>query len=216
MFKANVEYFHKEQHVNTSIDSLTKGQKAIFCSLIRHSEMTTFEYMRDLLRWQKELDKHGVVLYLLTTQPIQVANIQANTGLEELKEAKIILDRNHKFYTELKKYANKSQEARWLGRYWLFHALIEDGNMLHLQAQPTEDRKNWALKHIKPSQFQDLIKYKKKPTLDRFLKLPEDLIYEQQCLFEFDDEHDKTIYQIMYYQNLWPNTNVIKYLESVK
>ena len=217
MFHANVELFYRDQHEYTSINALSKNKKVLFCSLIRHIEQTTFQYMRDLLRWQKKLDDYGVTLYLLTSQPIQVANITANQtdiAMSEFSNAKIILDRNHEFYGELKTYAEKKQTPRHLGRFWLFHALIENSKMLHLQAQPTENQKEHALKNIKTEQFNDIIKHKKQTTFNRIRHLDEDLIYKQNCLMEFGDEMDKTIITIFYYQDLWPNKNVIKYLDA--
>ena len=91
MFHANVELFYRDQHEYTSINALSKNKKVLFCSLIRHIEQTTFQYMRDLLRWQKKLDDYGVTLYLLTSQPIQVANITGNeVTIENKIDASII------------------------------------------------------------------------------------------------------------------------------
>ena len=54
--------------------------------------------------------------------------------------------------------------------------------MLHLQAQPTENQKEHALKNIKTEQFNDIIKHKKQTTFNRIRHLDEDLIYKQNCL----------------------------------
>jgi len=214
MFDATVELFCKDTHIHTTIDKLSKNKRVLFCSLIRHMEHSTFEYIRDMIRWQKTLDAYDITLYFLTSQPIQVANISANQqGIPELARAKIILDRNHAFYNQLKVFTSKKQTARHLGRTWLFHALIEDGEMLHLQAQPTENQKEYALKNIKPHQFNDIIKYKKQKTFNEIRNLDNDLLYKQSVLFEFGDQ-DLTIVNIFFYQGLWPNTNLIEYLDS--
>jgi hypothetical protein len=214
MFNASVELFYKDTHILTSIDELSKNKRVLFCSLIRHIEQSTFQYIRDMVRWQKTLDTYDVTLYFLTSQPIQVANITANQqGIPELADARVILDRNHEFYNQLKVHTSKKQTARHLGRTWLFHALIENGEMLHLQAQPTENQKEHALKNIKPHQFKDIIKYKKQKTFNEIRHLDNNLIYNQSCLMEFGDQ-DLTILNIFYYQGLWPNTNLIEYFDS--
>ena len=214
MFDANVELFYNNTHTFTSIDKLSKNKRVLFCSLVRHMEQSTFEYIRDMIRWQKTLDAYDVTLYFLTSQPIQVANITANQqGIPELVDAKIILDRNHIFYNQLKIHTAKKQTARHLARTWLFHALVKNGKILHLQAQPTENQKEYALNNIKPHQFNDIIKYKKQKTFNEIRQLDNNLIYNQPCLFEFGDQ-DLTIVNIFYYQGLWPNTNLIEYLDS--
>ena len=215
MFNHTVELHHKGAVTNTTIQELSSNQTILICSLVKPVEYFTFEYIKYLYDLSASLDNYGIKLFLYSTQPMQIAYLDANKNtIPAFEELPCLLDRSFNTLNEFKEKYNKEQPIHSLSRMWIFQAIVSNGAVEFFVEQPTEHQLEHAKRSITSEQFNELIKFNKSKTLKDLLALPESLLYGQNFLYEFSPDYDMLVYKILFFHDVWPSKKLLTYLEN--
>lgn len=193
------------------IQELSADQQILLCSVVRAKEPSTLYYLKFYINKLAEQMPNTKVI-VVTPSAFEAATIEANLSPSDRRNFDIVVDKQLEVYKWLG--ANKDKEPYWLGRRWLFHALIKDSKVLCFEEQPTENRKQSAKESVTKEQMQHIFRYKKQPVLKSIFEMPENLIYDLSTVHEFGKDQDLVLYKIVYYHNLWPNKKLLTYLEN--
>lgn len=212
MFNEELEIYHNGKKSISTISNLTKNQKVLFCSLVKPFELASIHYARYLLELERNLG--DTILYIVSPKPIARATIEGCLYPEELENFKFLLDRNLVIHKWLSSVYDKQKPMHWLRRYWLYTTLVENNEILFFNEQPTENQKEHIVKNMSKGHIKDIVNNKKIETFKAIMQLPEDLIFGQESVDQFDRDYDHSVIKSVYYHNLWPNLSLDKYLRS--
>lgn len=209
MIETSFKVFKNGKAHTVDSSELFSSRRVLLCSIVRPIEFVTHHYVKYLADQKEKYQTHNIDLVLFTTQPWAAATMDTY-----FPEFETVLDIDHKWLSWLAHARTKTKSTEWLGRFWLFQALINHGKVEHFTEQPTENRIEDLRNRLTSECVKELLKINNGQGfwyLKKYLNESEELVFDRECFFEFGNEH--MLYNLMFFNYLWPNNSLDRYLE---
>jgi hypothetical protein len=197
--------------VTDSAKELLKNKRVLLCSIHLPHNKLTHSYLKELTKCQKEYKKYGIDNICI------IDSCQDHWSIPVIESffpnLIVFLDYNKEFINFLKTTFYKSQSIEFLSKNWSYQLLLNNLMIEKFYEQPTENRlENLKKYYMKEHYF----KYKNNDIIKKYFILPWFLRSNNEELV-FNSRNNLGLNrQKIFYYNIWPNTELEKYLQNDK
>jgi peroxiredoxin len=175
---------------------LTSNRRILICSVTRPQNIFLPVYARQLCIWSYVYKSLGVDQTYLVTEDNKITALWTANFSQDLD---VLCDLNNEFVEWLAKQALHDHGTQFLGRYWNYQVLINNGHVEKLYQQPTDN----LLKHF-VRDTGDI------PTA-KAIKAHEQMLFTPLAL-----RKDLNVSAKLFYYRLHPNIELKNYLLNQK
>ena len=202
----------KDNSIQTiSSQDLLTNKRVLICSAVRAAESLTHSYIGSIVEQQQLYKNYGID---------EICLVYPNGGLFFIARAIInyksltaLHDVDQSFLKYMAQLNNKTESINTLAMSWSYQALFNNGKLEFFVEQPTTNNIKHLISYLLQHKDVDggrlLWKFKNnhKEYLD---PLQESLLFTKQVLTAFETTQKNG--KLIFYYNLWPNTQLEKYL----
>lgn len=191
----NLSVFQNGSVQNKTLQDFLGNQQVLICSITRSAEPLTYRYIEYL----KELETtHNIKVILLLSS----GGLITLPRLELLFPGTIVYDKDKQFVTQLAEQQHKTNTIDWLSKLWSYQALFNNGELVALYEQPTENHVRNLIKTKNP-EILEMVKL-------HWKNLDENKHFSRLQLTKEENRVD--FGRTIFYYNLWPNKKLEQYL----
>ena len=201
----------KDNSIQTiSSQDLLTNKRVLICSAVRAAESLTHSYIGSIVEQQQLYKNYGIDEICLVYSIGGVFSIAR--AIKHYNSLTALHDVDQSFLKYMAQINNKTESIKTLADSWSYQALFNNGKLEFFVEQPTTNNIKHLISYLLQHKDVDggrlLWEFKNSQT--EYLDSKNEWLFNRQILSWY--EREIPVGKLIFYYNLWPNTQLEKYL----